>query len=130
MMPNGFAAPSFASPVSQEVTFADGRSAAAVSRCYTTDLCALISYGNGDRLAIYSEGAAYCRAYVLHFERTSFGRTIYAFSRVLDYDDPPAAHGRHCLRTRTTRIVMDGGREQLTISKNADGTLRFHFGDL
>jgi hypothetical protein len=130
LIPSPFGAPSFASPVSQEITFADGRTGQAVSRCYATDLCALISYGNNDRLAIYSEGAAYCRPYVLHFERTSLGRTIYSFSRVLDYDDPSAANGRHCVRTRTTHIVMDGGRERLTISKNADGTLRFRFGDL
>jgi hypothetical protein len=130
LIPSAFGAPSFASPVSQETTFADGRTAQAVSRCYTSDLCALISYGNNDRLAIYSEGAPYCRPYVLHFERTSFGRTIFSFSRALDSEDRPAAHGRHCVRTRTTHIVMDGGRARLTISKNADGTLRFRFGDL
>jgi hypothetical protein len=130
LISNPFGAPSFASPVSQEITFADGSIGKAVSRCYATDLCALISYGNNDRLAIYSEGAGYCRPYVLHFERKSLGRTIYSFSRVLDYDEPSAPNGRHCVRTRTTHVVMDGGRERLTISKNADGTLRFRFGDL
>jgi hypothetical protein len=130
LMPNAFGAPSFASHVSQEITFADGRAGQAVSRCYATDLCALISYGNNDRLAIYSEGAAYCRPYVLHFERTSLGRTTFSFSRVLDYDEPSTGNGRHCVRARTTHIVMDGGHERLTISKNADGTLRFRFGDL
>jgi hypothetical protein len=130
LVPSPFGAPSFASPVSQEITFVDGRTGQAVTRCYATDLCALISFGNNDRLAIYSEGAAYCRPYVLYFERTTFGRTIYSFSRVLDYDELPPVHGRQCVRTRTTHIVMDGGRERLTISRNADGTLRFRFGDL
>lgn len=32
-----------------------------------------------------------------------------------------------CQTTRATRIVMVGGRSELTISKNADGTLRFKF---
>lgn len=121
------AAPSFASPVSQHVTLSDGSIAQAVERCYATDLCAMISYVNGGQLSIYSEGAAYCKPYVLHFERTSGGRTIYAFSREVDYDRYYGKSGSRCGRSRTTHIVMDGGRVRLTVSKNVDGTLRFHF---
>ncbi|MGA9419123.1 MAG: hypothetical protein WBV40_08225, partial [Candidatus Cybelea sp.] len=58
--------PAFASPISQHIEFGDGSVGHAVGRCYATDLCALISYGNGDRLAIYSEGAARCKPYVLY----------------------------------------------------------------
>jgi hypothetical protein len=124
MVPS-FGAPSFASPVSQRVVRADGTIEQAVARCYPTDLCVLILYRNGDRLSIYSEGHAYCEPYFLHFDRTNGGRTLYAFSRRLDYDAHAGALG--CGRSKTTRIVMDGGRVSLAISTNPDGTLRFHF---
>jgi hypothetical protein len=120
-------APSFASAISQVLDFDDGSQARSVDRCYATDLCALISYADGGQLAIYSEGAAYCRPYILHFDRMRDGRSLYAFSRALDHDDFTAAHGRRCARARITRITMDGGRIKLTISTNADGTLRFQF---
>lgn len=117
---------SFASDVSQRATLADGSVVQVVDRCYTTDLCAAISFGNGDRLSIYSEGAARCRPYVLYFSRAEGFRTIYGFSRSLDYDRS-AANASRCGRYRTTHIALDGGRINLTISKNADGTLGFHF---
>jgi hypothetical protein len=121
------ATPAFASPISQHIEFGDGSVGQAVGRCYATDLCALISYGNGDRLAIYSEGAARCKPYVLYFNRTNGARTIYGFSRDLERDQSFRAPGAHCPTTRETRIVMQGGRVALTISKNTDGTLGFNF---
>ncbi|MFY9719234.1 MAG: hypothetical protein WAK16_06260 [Candidatus Cybelea sp.] len=121
------AAPTFAWPVSQHISTADGSVWQAVVRCYATDLCALISYPNGDQMTIYSEGAAYCEPYVLHFNRTNGGRTIYSFSRDVDYDERSIAHRSKCARTRPTHIGMDGGRVILGISQNADGSLRFHF---
>lgn len=116
--------PSFASPVSQHVEFSDGSVAQAIDRCYSTDLCALISYANGDQLAIYSEGAALCKPYVLYFTRTNGVRTIYGFSRDLDRDRSP---GARCPTTLATRVVMDGGHVKLTVAKNADGTLKSSF---
>ncbi|MGC2651686.1 MAG: hypothetical protein WA304_12875 [Candidatus Cybelea sp.] len=121
------AAPTFAWPVSQQISAADGSIWQAVVRCYATDLCALASYPNGDQMAIYSEGAAYCKPYALHFNRTNGGRTIYSFARDVDYDEYPIAHRPNCARTRPTHIGMDGGRLILGISQNADGSLRFHF---
>jgi hypothetical protein len=121
------AAPTFAWPISQQISLSDDSVWQAVVRCYATDLCALVSYPNGDQMAIYSEGAAYCKPYVLHFSRTSGGRTIYSFSRDVDYDEHPIAHRPNCTRTRPTHIGMDGGRLILGISQNADGSLRFHF---
>lgn len=121
------AAPTFAWPVSQQISPADGSVWQAVVRCYATDLCALVSFLNGDQLAIYSQGAAYCKPYVLHFNRTNGGRTIYSFSRDVDYDEHPISHRSNCARTRPTHIGMDGGRVILGISQNADGSLRFHF---
>jgi hypothetical protein len=81
-----FADPSFASTVSQRLSFLDGSVGEAVDKCDVGDLCALIRYRNGDRLAIYSEGAANCEPYVLYFSRTNGNRTIYAFSRNVDHD--------------------------------------------
>lgn len=123
VMPFG-AMPSFASPISQHVDLGDGSVGRAVDRCYATDLCALISYPNGEQLAIYSEGAARCKPYVLYFNRTSGSRTIYGFSRDLERDRAP---GARCPTTRATRIAMDGGRVELTVTKNRDGTLRLTF---
>jgi hypothetical protein len=127
LVPASLAAPAFAWPVSQQISLADGSTWQAVVRCYATDLCALVSYPNGDQMAIYSEGAAYCKPYVLHFNRTNGGRTIYSFSRDVDYDERPIAHRSNCAQTRPTHIAMDGGRVILGISQNADGSLRFHF---
>lgn len=119
--------PGFAWPVSQQISADDGSVWQAVVRCYATDLCALVTYPNGDQVAIYSEGATYCKPYVLHVSRTNGGRTIYSFSRNVDYDEYPVAHRSNCARTRPTHIGMDGGRVTLGISQNADGSLRFHF---
>lgn len=116
--------PSFASRTLQRVEFGDGSVGQAVDHCYATDLCAVISYADGDQLAIYSEGAARCKPYVVYFSRTNGGRTIYEFSRDLERDRSP---GARCPTTRATRIVMDGGRVELTIIKNTDGTLKFGF---
>jgi hypothetical protein len=116
--------PSFASSISQHVDFNDGSLGQAVDRCYATDLCALISFVGGDRLAIYSEGAGRCKPYALYFNRSSGGQTIYEFSRDLERDRSP---GARCPPTRPTRMIIDGGRIRLTIAKNADGTLRFSF---
>jgi hypothetical protein len=126
LVPASLPAPTFARPVSQQISLSDNSVWQAVVRCYATDLCALVLYPNGDQMAIYSEGAAYCKPYVLHFNRTSGGRTVYSFSRDVDYDERPIAHRTNCARTRPTRIVMDGGRVILGISQNADGSLRFH----
>jgi hypothetical protein len=125
--PMALNAPAFAWPISQRISLADGSLWESVVRCYATDLCALVTYPNGDRMAIYSEGAAYCEPYVVRFNRTNGARTIYSFSREVDYDEHPVAHRPRCARSRPTHIGMDGGRVVLGISQNADGSLRFHF---
>lgn len=114
----------FASSITQHIEFRDGSVGQAVDRCFATDLCALISYANGDQLAIYSEGAARCEPYILHFNRTNGGRAIYGFARKLERDE---SAGARCPTTHATRIAMDGGRILLTITKNTDGTLKFKF---
>jgi hypothetical protein len=117
----------FSSPVTSSAGFADGTTAQAVGRCGATDLCALLKYRNGDRLAVYSEGAAYCEPYVLFFSRTNGERTVYAFSRNVDHDARSGLFGPACGRSRITHMLLDGGKIGIVISENADGTLRFDF---
>lgn len=86
-----------------------------VDRCDTGDLCAEIGYENGDRVAIYSEGATSCDRYTLYIKRTNGARIVYAFSRRI---------ASLCGRA-TASMSIDGGRVRLTISRNADGSLKF-----
>ncbi len=60
---------------------------------------------------------------VTSWRRTNGARTIYGFSRDLERDRSPRGH---CPTTRATRIAMDGGRVELTVTKNTDGTLRVY----
>ncbi len=103
---NGFLAdPSFASTVSQRLSFLDGSVGEAVDKCDVGDLCSLIRYRNGDRLAIYSEGVVNCEPYVLYLSRTNGNRIIYAFSRNVDHDarSVPSRIAAHVRERRTSR---------------------------
>lgn len=86
-----------------------------VDHCFTGDLCAVVRYAGGDRVAMYSEGAAKCNGYRLYLTRSSGSRVAFAFSRGL------ASLCGHA----TARMSMDGGRVRLTISRNTDGSLKF-----
>lgn len=119
--------PPFASAISQRVYFSDGNVGETVDKCDTGDLCTLVRYQNGDRLAVFSEGAAYCGPYTLYLSRTNGSRTIYAFSRDVDHDAQSGLFGPPCGRSRTTHITMDGGRIRLIISENTDGSLKVAF---
>jgi hypothetical protein len=121
----GFHDPSFASSISQRVTFSNGRVAEVVDACDTGDLCMLIRYPNGERLAIYSRGAAHCEPYKLLFKRTNGSQTVYTFSRDIDYDTGSGMSASQCGSSKTTRISLDGGSIHLVISENPDGTLKF-----
>lgn len=111
------------------IIFSDGAVATAFDHCGDTDLCATITYSNGDKLAIFSEGAAYCQPYMLHFVRTNGTTTIYEYSRAMNHD--PETRGAFgivsCGRTQTTQMVMDHGMVHLTVFENTDGTLRLVF---
>jgi hypothetical protein len=101
--------------VSKEAPPPAAFSTRAVNRCDTGDLCAEIGYENGDRLAIYSEGATNCDRYSLYLKRTNGSRVVYAFSR------PIASLCGYA----TASMSMDSGHIRLTISRNADGSLKF-----
>ncbi len=115
-------------PSSPPITFSDGSIATTYDHCGDADLCATIAYPNNERLAIYSEGAAYCQPYQVHFVRTHGTSTIYEFSRTLNHDAPTAgAFGSRCGNNQPTQMTLDRGLVHLTIDEYTDGSLRFIF---
>lgn len=112
----------------QTVNFSDGSQATTYDHCGDTDICATIKYPNGDRLAIYSEGAAYCQPYMLHFVKTNGTLTIFEYSRTVNHDPmTTGALGVHCGNSRDTQMVMDHGLIHMTVTENHDGTLSIAF---
>lgn len=108
----------------QTMTFSDGSKASSFDHCGDSDLCAEVDFPNGDHLAIYSEGAARCQPYVLHFVRTNGPTTIYEYSRVINHTPPS---GLACGRSLDTQMVMDHGLIHMTVTENTDGTLSVVF---
>ena len=110
------------------VTFSDNAVATAYDHCGDADLCATIAYPNGQRLAIYSEGAAYCQPYMLHFVRSHGETTVYEFTRTLNHDAvSTSAFGTHCGNNQATQMTLDRGLVHLTVDEYSDGSLRFMF---
>ena len=66
--------------------FTNGAVATAYDHCGDMDLCAKLVYSNGNVLSIYSEGAAYCQPYELHFVYADgSNKTLFQFSRALNH---------------------------------------------
>ncbi len=108
----------------QTITFSDGSRANAFDHCGDSDLCASVDFPNNDHLAIYSEGAARCQPYALHFVRTNGATTNYEYTRVINHTPPS---GMACGRSLDTQMVMDHGLIHMTVSENTDGTLSVVF---
>lgn len=111
----------------QTIQFTNGAQAVTYFNCGDTDLCAVVTQPNGDVLSIYSEGAALCQPYFLHFVLTSSSnRTIYEFSRAINH-----TVGGHfdaaCGHTVATEMVLDRGYVHLLVTENPDGTLNLKF---
>src|ERR1700676_2392559 len=75
-------------PSPSVIQFSDGSTATPFDHCGDTDLCATVQYPSGDTLSIYSEGAAKCQQYMVHFVRVHSQSTLYEFSRPLNHDTP------------------------------------------
>jgi hypothetical protein len=115
-------------PASAPLTFSDGAVATTFDHCGDADLCATIADTNGDKLYIYSEGAAYCQPYLLHFVKAHTDTTIFEFSRVLNHDRiTTTAFGTSCGNNRATQMTLDHGLVHLTVDEYTDGSLRFIF---
>ena len=76
------------SPPPTPVTFSDGSVATPIDHCGDTDLCATVTYKNGETLSMYSEGAALCQPYLVLFNRTNGPTTVYTFTRAMNHDAP------------------------------------------
>jgi hypothetical protein len=112
----------------QVVTFSDNSKASTYGHCGDTDLCAVIVYANGDKLSIYSEGAAYCQPYMLHFVKVNGLTTVFEYSRTINHEMPTSsAFGVRCGSSQATQMVMDHGLIHMTVTENHDGTLSIVF---
>jgi hypothetical protein len=110
------------------VTFSDGSIATPFDHCGDADLCATIAYPNGDTLSLYSEGAAYCQPYLVHFVRVHDSKTLFEYSRALNHDAvTQSAFGVRCGNNKATQMTLDRGLVHLTVDEYPDGSLRFEF---
>lgn len=111
----------------QTIHFTNGATAIAYDHCGAADLCAAITNRDGNVLSIYSEGAALCQPYFLHFVlANNVGKTLYEFSRAINH----TVGGRFdaaCGHTVSTEMVMDRGYVHLLVTENSDGTLNLTF---
>jgi hypothetical protein len=103
----------------------NGAVATAYDHCGDMDLCARITYDNGNVLSIYSEGAAECQPYFLHFVfADGSGKTLFEFSRSLNHTH---AKDAGCGHTVSTEMVLDRGYVHMLVSENGDGTINAAF---
>ncbi len=110
---------------SQTIHFTNGATAVSYYHCGDTDLCAKINNEDGSTLSIYSEGAALCQPYFLHFVLVdASGKTVYEFSRQVNHTLP---RGVSCGHTVSTEMVLDRGYVHLLVTENPDGTLNLNF---
>jgi len=112
-------------PASQTIHLTNGAVATSFDHCGDMDQCANVTYPDGGQLSIYSEGAALCQPYFLHFVLSDpSGKTKYEFSRALNHTI--GAYGS-CGHTVSTEMVMDRGFVHMLVTENPDGTLNLSF---
>jgi hypothetical protein len=109
----------------QTIRLTNGATGVSYNHCGDNDLCARISYQDGSALSVYSEGAALCQPYYLHFVQSdSTGKTLYEFSKPMNHTLPK---GLSCGHTVPTQMVLDRGDAHLSVTENPDGTLNLTF---
>lgn len=112
-------------PPSQTIHLTNGAVGVSYNHCGDNDLCAQITYQDSRVLSIYSEGAALCQPYFLHFVQSdASGHTVYEFSRAINHTE---ARGVSCGHTVATQMVLDRGDVHLSVTENPDGTLNLTF---
>ncbi len=103
----------------------NGATATSFDHCGDMDLCAKIAYVDGNLLSIYSEGAAECQPYFLHFVFSDDQKkTLYEFSRSLNHTH---AKDSGCGHTVSTEMVLDRGYVHMLVTENSDGTVSAAF---
>jgi hypothetical protein len=112
-------------PPVQTIHLTNGALANAYDHCGDMDLCAKIVYDSGNVLSVYSEGAAECQPYFLHFVfADAGGKTLFEFSKALNHTH---AKDAGCGHTVSTEMVLDRGYVHMTVAENGDGTLNATF---
>lgn len=111
----------------QTIHLTNGATAVSYYHCGDMDLCSKITYPDGTSLSIYSEGAALCQPYFLHFVLMDASvRTLYEFSRPINHTVPGRLDAA-CGHTVSTEMVLDRGYVHLLVTENPDGTLNLTF---
>lgn len=109
----------------QTVKLSNGATATSYHNCGDMDLCARIVDADGSVLSIYSEGAAMCQPYFLHFVlQNAGGVTQFEFSRMVNHTD---TKDKSCGHTVPTQMVLDHGAVHLTVIETTEGTLSLVF---
>lgn len=109
----------------QTVKLSNGAIATSYHNCGDMDLCARIVNTDGSVLSIYSEGAALCQPYYLHFVlQNAGGVTQFEFSRMVNHTD---TKDKSCGHTVPTQMVLDHGAVHLTVIETTEGTLSLVF---
>jgi hypothetical protein len=111
-------------PPNQSIHFTNGAVGTAYDHCGDIDLCAKFVYDNGNVLSIYSEGAAECQPYFLHFVYADSTKTLFEFSRALNHTH---AKDAGCGHTVATEMVLDRGFVHMLATENQDGTISISF---
>lgn len=109
----------------QTVKLSNGATATSYHNCGDMDLCARIINADGSVLSIYSEGAALCQPYYLHFVlQNASGVTQFEFSRMVNHTN---TKDKGCGHTLPTQMVLDHGAIHLTVIETTEGTLSLVF---
>ncbi|HTJ24619.1 MAG TPA: hypothetical protein VMA36_00515 [Candidatus Limnocylindria bacterium] len=108
----------------ETIHLTNGSTAVSFKHCADLDLCARVAYTDGTTLSIYSEGAAECQPYFLHFVYADGAKTLYEFSRAINHTH---AKDAGCGRTVATEMVLDRGYVHMLVTENSDGTLNVDF---
>jgi len=109
----------------QTMKLSAGGTATSYYHCGDMDLCARVANQDGSILSIYSEGAALCQPYFLHFVlQNAAGVTQFEFSRSVNHTD---LRDKGCGHTLPTQMVLDRGAVHMTVVENTDGTLNLVF---
>ncbi len=108
----------------QTIHLTNGAIATSYDHCGDMDLCAKVAYPDGTALSIYSEGAAECQPYELHFVYSDTTKTVFEFSRALNHTH---AKDAGCGHTIATEMVLDRGYVHMLFTENSDGTINAAF---
>jgi hypothetical protein len=112
-----------------DVKYPDGAVASATARCADGDLCGSVQLSNGDTIDVYSEGAAYCKPYMLKVVRLHGGTVILSSDVELHKGQTTDVLGNANCQSGFTEsaLTLDQGEVRMVFNLNGDGTLSARF---